>query len=89
MATQHSRETIPPALHGKYRFVYLGGRILQGCGLLLIWWVLLLFANTSDLAVVLYSGFALAIVAFYLGVACTKWARKTQRSVPSSSEKMG
>ena len=53
--------------------VYCCGRILQMSGLLLIWWVLLLFAGTAGMGVLLYWSAAAALV-FYAGWACILWA---------------
>ena len=53
--------------------VYWCGRSLQVVGLVLIWWVLLLFAGTADMGVLLYWSAAAALV-FYAGWACTMWA---------------
>jgi hypothetical protein len=47
---------------------------LQILGLVLIWWVLLLFAGTAGMSVLLYWGAAAALV-FYVGWACMMWAR--------------
>jgi hypothetical protein len=49
--------------------------VLQVVGLLLLWWVLLLFAGVVDMGVLLrWSG--VATVVFYTGWVCTVWARK-------------
>jgi len=53
--------------------VYWCGRILQMSGLVLIWWVLLLFASTAGMGVLLYWSAAAALV-FYAGWACMLWA---------------
>jgi hypothetical protein len=53
--------------------VYWCGRILQMSGLVLIWWVLLLFAGTAGMGVLLYWSAAAALV-FYAGWACMLWA---------------
>jgi hypothetical protein len=42
-------------------------------GLVLIWWVLLLFAGTADMGVLLYWSAAAALI-FYAGWACMMWA---------------
>jgi hypothetical protein len=42
-------------------------------GLVLIWWVLLLFAGTAGMGVLLYWSAAAALV-FYAGWACMLWA---------------
>ncbi len=72
------KRSVSRRLTGKYWFVHAGGRVLQAVGLLLIWWVLLLFTSAGDIAIVLYGGFAIAILLFYLGWGCTIWARKHQ-----------
>jgi hypothetical protein len=53
--------------------VYWCGRILQMSGLVLIWWVLLLFAGTAGMGVLLYWSAAAALV-FYAGSVCMLWA---------------
>jgi hypothetical protein len=53
--------------------VYWCGRILQMSGLVLIWWVLLLFAGTAGMGVLLYWSAAAALV-FYVGWVCMLWA---------------
>jgi hypothetical protein len=55
--------------------VYWCGRSLQAFGLLLIWWVVLLFAGVASMGVLLWWGMAAAGV-FWAGWACTMWARK-------------
>jgi hypothetical protein len=55
--------------------VYWSGRGLQVIGLLLLWWVLLLFADTNGMAVLLQLSLIAAVV-FYAGWVCTVWARK-------------
>ena len=62
-------------LTGGRRWLYTCGRVLQGFGLLLIWWVLLLFAGTADMHTLLFWSMA-AVVVFYLGWVCTAWAKK-------------
>jgi hypothetical protein len=57
------------------RVLYWCGRSLQVLGLLLIWWVLLLFAGVASMGVLLWWGMA-ATAVFYAGWACTMWARK-------------
>jgi hypothetical protein len=44
-------------------------------GLVLIWWVLLLFAGTAGMSVLLYWGAAAALV-FYAGWVCMMWATR-------------
>ena len=55
--------------------VYWCGRTLQMLGLVLIWWVLLLFAGTAGMGVLLAWSMAAALV-FYAGWACTIWATR-------------
>jgi hypothetical protein len=67
-----------PMLHrptGLRGVVYWCGRVLQMLGLLLIWWVLLLFAGAVGMGALLGWG-GVAAVVFYAGWACTTWARK-------------
>lgn len=62
---------------GFRRVVYWGGRGLQMLGLLLIWWVLLLFVSLADAGMsVLLQWSLLAAVVFYLGWALTVWGKK-------------
>jgi hypothetical protein len=77
MSEEHTgRGTIPVPQRpvGVRWVVYCCGRILQILGLVLIWWVLLLFAGTAGMSVLLYWGAAAALV-FYVGWACMMWAR--------------
>lgn len=60
---------------GVRRMVYWCGRVFQGIGLLLIWSVLLLFAGTAGMGTLLYWSFV-AVFVFYVGWACTAWARQ-------------
>jgi hypothetical protein len=53
--------------------VYWCGRALQVLGLVLLWWVLLLFAGTASMGLLLYWSAAAALV-FYAGWVCTMWA---------------
>lgn len=55
--------------------VYWCGRTLQVLGLVLIWWVLLLFVGTASMGVLLYWSGAAALV-FYGGWACTMWGTR-------------
>lgn len=64
---------LPPS--GVRWVAYWCGRVLQVLGLLLLWWVLLLFAGVVDMGVLLRWGVVAAAV-FYTGWACTVWARK-------------
>jgi hypothetical protein len=52
---------------------YWCGRTLQVIGLVLLWWVLLLFAGTAGMGPLLYWSAAAALV-FYAGWACIMWA---------------
>ncbi len=60
---------------GLRRVAYWIGRMLQGLGLLLIWWVLLMFAGAAGMWVLLYWSLMAALV-FYVGWACTTWAKR-------------
>jgi len=59
-----------------WRVVYWGGRALQIVGLVLMWWVLLLFANVAGMGVLLQWVMVAAVV-FYMGWTCVAWARKS------------
>ena len=52
---------------------YWCGRTLQVVGLVLLWWVLLLFAGTAGMGLLLYWSAAAALV-FYAGLVCIMWA---------------
>ena len=67
--------SIPYRPVGIRRVAYWCGRLLEGLGLVLIWWVLLLFAGVADMWTLLYWSLV-AIVVFYFGWACTTWAKK-------------
>lgn len=71
--------TSPPPRRPKgfRRVVYWWGRCLQVLGLLLIWWVLLLFVSLADrgMGMLLQWGLFAAAV-FYLGWAFTAWGKK-------------
>lgn len=60
---------------GLWRVAYWMGRAFQGLGLLLIWWVLLMFAGAAGMWVLLYWSLIAALV-FYVGWACTTWAKR-------------
>jgi hypothetical protein len=62
-------------LTGGRRVMYWCGRSLQVLGLVLVWWVLLLFAGVASMGVLLWWSVAAAVV-FYAGWACTMWAKK-------------
>jgi hypothetical protein len=64
-----------PSLVGCRRVVYWIGRCLQVLGLLLIWWVLLMFVGAARMWVLLYWSLVAALV-FYVGWACTWWAKR-------------
>lgn len=70
-----SPQCAAPPLVGWRRLVYWIGRGLQGLGLLLIWWVLLMFAGAAGMGVLLYWSL-LAAVIFYVGWACIMWAKR-------------
>lgn len=52
---------------GLWRIVYWAGRTCQAIGLLLLWWVLLLFPAVEDLRVFPYVGLAAAGAVFCVG----------------------
>ena len=64
---------VPQRPVGVRGVVYWCGRLLQMVGLVLIWWVLLLFAGTAGMGVLLYWSAAAALV-FYAGWAFMMWA---------------
>jgi len=68
-----SASPVPQRPVGSRWVVYWCGRTLQMIGLVLIWWVLLLFAGTASMGVLLYWSAAAALV-FYAGWACMMWA---------------
>ena len=74
---EESLEGKPPMrrLVGVKRLVYWSGRFLQGLGLLLLWWTLLLFTAAADLETLLYSTVAVSVVVFSIGWACVSWAK--------------
>jgi len=63
------------SLVGLRRVAYWLGRGLQGLGLLLLWWVLLMFAGAAGMWVLLYWSL-LAVMVFYVGWACILWAKR-------------
>ena len=65
----------PQPLRGRRRLIYCCGRALQGLGLLLIWWVLLLFAGTASMGVLLYWSM-MAIGVFGCGWICIAWVKR-------------
>lgn len=65
---------VPRRLRGARRVAYWCGRTLQVVGLVLIWWVLLLFAGPAGMGPLLYWSAAAALL-FYTGWACTLWAK--------------
>ena len=76
MSEEHiGRGTIPVPQRpvGVRWAIYWCGRILQMVGLVLIWWVLLLFAGTAGMGVLLAWSTGAALV-FYAGWACMMWA---------------
>jgi hypothetical protein len=69
------RGTIPASQRpvGVRWIVYCCGRTLQVVGLVLLWWVLLLFAGAANMGLLLYWSAAAALV-FYAGWVCIMWA---------------
>lgn len=72
----HPSSSIPRRGTVWWRVVYWSGRTLQVVGLVLVWWVLLLFASVAGMGALLQSVFVAAVV-FYTGWACATWARKS------------
>jgi hypothetical protein len=60
---------------GIRRLAYWIGRVLQGLGLLLIWWVLLLFVGFADMWTLLFWSLAATLI-FCAGWLCTAWAKQ-------------
>jgi hypothetical protein len=71
---RHPVSVVRP-LAGVWLVVYWCGRALQVLGLLLIWWVLLLFAGVEGMGALLFWS-VIAAAVFYAGWACTVWARR-------------
>jgi len=69
------RGTIPASQRpvGVRWIAYWCGRTLQVVGLVLLCWVLLLFAGTASMGLLLYWSVAAALV-FYAGWVCIMWA---------------
>lgn len=76
-AVKHA-PSVPRRLSGMRWLVYCFGRGLQLLGLLLIWWVLLLFVGFAGMGVLLRWSLLAAIV-FYTGWGCTMWAKRGAR----------
>jgi hypothetical protein len=74
-STQHRASAPRRRPAGIRGLAYWSGRGLQVIGLLLLWSVLLLFADTNGMAVLLQLSLVAAVV-FYAGWICTVWARK-------------
>jgi hypothetical protein len=72
--TRHTASAALP-LAGMRWVVYWCGRALQVLGLLLIWLVLLYFADAVDMHALLFLS-VIAAAVFYAGWACTVWARR-------------
>ncbi len=74
-AERAGRDAIPLAQRpvGMHWVAYWCGRTLQVIGLVLIWWVLLLFAGTAGMGLLLYWSAAAALV-FCAGWVCIRWA---------------
>ncbi len=73
------RAMAQPSPRGIRRLVYWMGRVLQGLGLLLIWWVLLLFTGFADMWTLLFWTLVAALV-FYIGWVCTLWSKPGRRA---------
>ncbi len=65
--------SVPQRPVGARWVAYWCGRTLQVIGLVLIWWVLLLFASTAAMGLLLCWS-AVAALVFYAGWACIMWA---------------
>lgn len=72
--TTIQRSSLPP-LTGARRLLYWCGRVLQGLGLVLIWWVLLLFVGTASMWVLIYWTM-IATGVFYGGWMCIAWVKR-------------
>lgn len=59
-----------------WRVAYWGGRLCQAFGLLLLWWILLVFPAAEDIRTLLYGGVAVAAAVFYVGWLVVRWAVK-------------
>jgi hypothetical protein len=78
MSQERRRQEIGPAVQrpaGVRGVVYWWGRTLQVLGLVLLWWVLLLFAGAAGMGLLLYWSGVAALV-FYAGWACTMWGTR-------------
>ena len=78
MNEKHVRKgtiSVPQRPVGVRWVVYCCGRSLQMLGLVLIWWVLLLFAGTAGMSVLLGWGTVAALI-FYAGWVCMRWATR-------------
>ena len=76
MSEERIRRGMIPASQrpvGARWMAYWCGRTLQVLGLVLLWWVLLLFAGTASMGLLLYWSAAAALV-FYAGWVCIMWA---------------
>jgi hypothetical protein len=73
-AVQHTNPCAQ-RLTGVRRAVYWCGRILQGLGLVLLWCMLLLFAGTASMGVLIYWS-VIAIAVFYCGWVCATWVKR-------------
>lgn len=78
--SSESSEKQAPALSKRLRrlgrVAYWGGRLCQLLGLLLLWWMLLIFPTAEDIRTLLYGGVAVAAAVFYLGWLVVRWAVK-------------
>ena len=66
--------TSPRRRGGFRRVVYWAGRMCQVLGLLVLWWVLLLFPAIEDLRIFPYVGLAAAGAVFCVGWLVVHWA---------------
>ena len=74
------RPRATPRLPGRLRwFVYWAGRTLQVLGLLLLWWVLMLFPAVENLRIFPYVGVTAAGAVFCVGWVVVRWAAGPMR----------
>lgn len=82
---EHGSRTAVQHPVGMRWVVYWCGRTLQVAGLVLIWWVLLLFVGTAGMGLLLYWSGVAALV-FYAGWACTLWGRRKRATMRSTQD---
>ena len=72
----HGNESSEKRSRWLRRVAYWGGRLCQVLGLLLLWWMLLIFPTAEDIRALLYGGVGVAAAVFYLGWLVVRWAVK-------------